>query len=46
MFSAVSQAAIIVSPYAMPYETNLPVYLCSDPKVPLDQAWQKVKEFI
>jgi len=46
MFSTVSQAAIIVSPYAMPYETNLPVYLCSDPKVPIEKVWHEVKMFI
>jgi Dolichyl-phosphate-mannose-protein mannosyltransferase len=46
MYNEVEQVATIKNEYAMPYETNLPVYLCRKPKVPLQQVWPRLKEFI
>lgn len=46
MFTTVTRVATIKSPYAMPYETNLPVYLCSGPQMPLANLWPRVKMFI
>ncbi len=44
-FAAVEQADTIVSPYAMPCETNLPVYVCRDLRIPIEQAWLLLKRF-
>lgn len=38
-YASVTLAATIVSPYAMPYETNLPVYICLGLKTPIKKAW-------
>lgn len=46
VFEVVSPAATIVSPYAMPHETNLTVYVCSGLKMPLAEAWRRVKRYI
>ena len=45
-FAAVEQADTIVSPYALPMETNLPVYVCRDLRIPIEQAWPLLKHFI
>lgn len=45
-FDDVHVAAVIRSPYAMPYETNLPVYVCRGLKMPWDQIWRAGKKFI
>ncbi len=42
----VEQAGVIGSPHAMPYETNLPIYICRQLKVPLSVIWQKARFFI
>jgi len=46
LFTEVKPAAVVVSPYAMPYETNLTVYVCRNLKKPVEQAWQEGKHFI
>lgn len=46
MCSSVEQRATVISPYAMPYETNLPVYVCRGLKVPMTEAWQRLRRFI
>lgn len=43
---SLQHAATIVSPYAMPHETNLPVYVCRDLKLPMDEAWRSLKKYI
>jgi hypothetical protein len=42
----VQQAATVICEYAMPFETDLPVYLCRRPKVTLQQVWPQIKHFI
>ncbi len=42
---SVKTAGIILSEYAMPYETDLPVYICSGLKYPLGEIWTKVKHY-
>lgn len=44
--TSVEQAATIVSPYAMPNETDLPVHVCRGLKIPMAEAWQMLKRFI
>jgi len=43
---SVEQASTIVSPHAMPYETDLPIYICRKFKVPFSEIWSKVRRFI
>jgi hypothetical protein len=46
MYEDVEQAATVVCDYAVPFETNLPVYLCRRPKMTLQQVWPRLKKFI
>jgi hypothetical protein len=46
MFGQIEQVATISSLYAMPVETNLPVYLCREPKAPLAQLWPLTRYYI
>ena len=45
LFGEVEQAGLIVEPYAIPDESNLAVYVCRSPRVPLSQAWPWLKFF-
>ncbi|MBL1215095.1 MAG: glycosyltransferase family 39 protein [Ignavibacteriae bacterium] len=45
LFEVVEPVEIIESPYAMPYENNLPIYICKKPRYTLNNMWQKVKHF-
>jgi hypothetical protein len=45
LFGDVRQAGMIVEPYAIPDESNLPVYVCRNARVPLTQAWLWLKFF-
>jgi hypothetical protein len=44
-FNNVSQAGIITCTYCMNNENNLPVYVCSSPKVSTQAAWAATKHF-
>jgi len=46
IYADVEQAATITSEYAVPYETDLPVYVCRRPKTTLQQVWPHLKKFI
>ena len=39
-------ADIIKSKYAMPYENNLPVFICRKFKLPFSEIWKRVRFFI
>jgi hypothetical protein len=43
LFNHVELAATIQNDYAIPEENNLPVYICREPKVTLQQAWASLK---
>lgn len=45
VFSQVEQVATITNEYAMPYENNLPVYVCRGLKAPLNSIWSQVKHY-
>jgi 4-amino-4-deoxy-L-arabinose transferase-like glycosyltransferase len=45
-FATVEQADTIVSPYAMPVESNLPIYVCRDLRLPIEEAWPLLRRFI
>jgi hypothetical protein len=46
VFASVTEVGRRSNPYAMPYEADLPIYLCQGLKVPLDQVWRQGKHFI
>ncbi|HWQ56528.1 MAG TPA: glycosyltransferase family 39 protein [Bryobacteraceae bacterium] len=45
VFEDVRREGTITHPYAMPYESNLPIWVCRKPKIPLRQVWPRVKHF-
>jgi hypothetical protein len=45
IFSRVEQVAVITNEYAMPYESNLPVYVGRGIKAPLNSIWPQVKHY-
>ena len=45
LFGDVQKAATIVDSDAIPDESNLPVYICRNPRIPLSQAWPSLKFF-
>ncbi|TKJ42555.1 hypothetical protein CEE37_02375 [candidate division LCP-89 bacterium B3_LCP] len=45
IFTIVSPSAQVKSQYAMPYEADLIVYLCTDPQVSLSEIWEDIKHF-
>lgn len=46
VFSSVELFATHRHPYAMPFETDLPIYICRRPVVPLREVWTTVKRYI
>lgn len=46
LFTSSRAAEIFSSPYAIGYETNLPIMVCRGIKVPLAQLWPEKKEYI
>jgi hypothetical protein len=45
-YAEVTQVDTVVSPYAMAYETNLPIFVCRGLKRPLAELWPEAKRFI
>ncbi len=45
-FGKVELAATVVDDYAMPYENNLPIFICRKPKMSLQQVWPRTKHYI
>lgn len=43
LFGRIELAATIGNEYAVPNENNLPVYICRQPKMTLQQAWPRLK---
>ena len=46
IFEEVEQVAVIKSKYAIPYENNLPVFICRKLKIPLTEIWEENRIFI
>jgi hypothetical protein len=46
VFGSVQLFTIHNHQYAMPFETDLPVYICRKPRIPLKDIWEKVRRFI
>ena len=45
-FERVVESGRFVAPYAMPYETAQPIFLCFGLKTPLQEAWRRGRFFI
>lgn len=45
-YESVAQVAIHTHEYAMPYERDLPIFVCRGLKVPLAQIWPAAKRYI
>ncbi|MGB8842485.1 MAG: glycosyltransferase family 39 protein [Aliidongia sp.] len=45
LFGSFEVAGRIDSPYAMPYETDKPIYVLHDMKIPLQDYWPQTKHF-
>jgi hypothetical protein len=45
IFANAEVAGVASSPWSMPYEDDVPVYLCRGLRVPLAEAWAKLKHF-
>lgn len=46
LFESVEEKAVVRSEYAMPYESNRPVFVCRGLKVSLQEVWDKARNFI
>jgi 4-amino-4-deoxy-L-arabinose transferase-like glycosyltransferase len=44
-FNEVEQAAVVVSEYARPFETNMPIFIARRPKYSLREIWPHAKSF-
>lgn len=44
-FSDVEQAAVVVSEYARPFETDMPIFIARKPKYSLREIWPHAKSF-
>jgi dolichyl-phosphate-mannose-protein mannosyltransferase len=44
-FGDVRLAATVTTPYAMPYENDLPIYVARQPKVSLSSIWPSVRHY-
>ncbi len=45
-FDQIELAATHVHDYAMPYESNLPIYICRKPRMSLQEAWPRTRHYI
>lgn len=45
-FDEAELAAVIKHEYAMPYESDLPVFICQKPRTPLREVWPRIRHYI
>jgi hypothetical protein len=45
-FQSVEEVTISTCRYCMPYENNVPVYICRNVRIPLREIWPRIKSFI
>lgn len=45
-FQSVEEVTISTCRYCMPYENNVPVFICRDIRTPLPELWPRTKSFI
>jgi hypothetical protein len=46
MFKDVRAAGTITEPNAMPFENNLTIWVCREPKPPIRQLWPRLKHYV
>jgi hypothetical protein len=44
-FASMELAAVVTNPYVVWYETNQPIYIWRDMRLPLREAWPRMKLF-
>jgi hypothetical protein len=44
-FEEVRDMGVINSPYAIPYEDNLHIYLCKNLRIPVEELWPQIKNY-
>jgi hypothetical protein len=44
-FEQVELGGTVTHEYAMPYENNLPVYICRKPKIPFKEFWPRTRHY-
>lgn len=45
LFEDVVEVEVVRSRWAMPYETDLPIYVARRPRRPLEDAWLSIRNF-
>jgi Dolichyl-phosphate-mannose-protein mannosyltransferase len=45
-FDDVELGAVFQNPYVMPYENDMPIWICRGAKIPLQELWPRVKKYI
>jgi len=45
-YEDIQEAAVATCEYCLPYENNIPIYLCRKPKLTIQEAWPRIKSFI
>ena len=45
LFEEVMDMGTIESPYAIPYENHLHIYVCKNLKIPVEELWSKIKNY-
>jgi hypothetical protein len=45
VFDSVKQAGLFTHEYVMPYENNLPIFVCRKPRITIEEVWARVKHF-
>lgn len=45
VFDSVKEIQVHTNHYAMPYESDLPIYICRGLKIPLEKIWNNVKHY-
>jgi hypothetical protein len=45
VFISVEAAGVYSAVDAMPYENNLTLWVCREPRIPLEQLWPRVKHY-
>jgi hypothetical protein len=46
MFREVRAGGRIVEPNAMPFENNLTIWVCTEPRAPLREMWGRLKHYV
>jgi len=45
VFNSIEQVGIFTHEYVMPYENNLPIFVCREPRVTIGEVWPRVKHY-